>query len=551
MGSMAGMSLKTRLFGLMALVVLVVCALGVATVFSQRQAMMQDRQDKVRNLVESAVTLVSSYERLAQSGRISEADAKRTVSQVLSSMHYDQREYFFAYDADWNYVAHGAKPELIGKNLAGVKDPNGVELKDLFARAVASPGGGGFGEYVWNKPGFDKPQPKMSYVTTTPGWHWVVGTGIYLDDVNAAFRDQLLTLGVVLAVALLLLLSLGGLVLRNVLGQLGADPLETVAVVKRIASGQLAEPVSLKRGDRTSLMAAVSGMQEELRRLVQDIVADANQLSRMSGEVTGEAAVVGKGSEQQSEAATAMAASIEQLTVSVNHIADRSQDARDLASESGSRSQSGSAVIAEAVSEMRRINEAVDQTSGIITSLADKTDTISSIMQVIRDIADQTNLLALNAAIEAARAGEMGRGFAVVADEVRKLSERTAQATQEIAAMIQDVQQGAQNSRHSMEEAVARVKAGLGLAEQAGDEIARIQDSANGVIAVVGDISFALQEQSVASQTIAQHVEQIAHSASSNAVATQAAARAIHNMDQLASNLRQLVARFSVGERSA
>ncbi|WP_239690853.1 methyl-accepting chemotaxis protein [Chromobacterium sphagni] len=543
------MSLKTRLFGLMALVVLVVCALGAASVLNQRQTMMQDRQDKVRNLVESAVTLVSTYEQLAQSGKISETDAKRAVSKVLSSMHYDKREYFFSYDSDWNYVAHGAKPELIGKNLAGVKDANGVELLGLFRDAISSPAGGGFAEYVWSKPGFDQPQPKLSYVTTTPRWHWVVGTGIYLDDVAAAFHKQLLWLGGVLALALLVLLGLGGMVLRNVLGQLGADPLETVAVVKRIASGQLAEPVELKAGDQTSLMAAVSGMQEELRHLVRDIIADANQLSQASSEVTGEAAAVGKGSEQQSEAATAMAASIEQLTVSVNHIADRSQDARDLAGESGTRSKSGSAVIAEAVSEMRRINEAVDQTSGIITSLADKTETISSIMQVIRDIADQTNLLALNAAIEAARAGELGRGFAVVADEVRKLSERTAQATQEIAAMIQDVQQGAQNSRSSMEEAVSRVKAGLGLAEQAGEEISRIQDSANGVIAVVGDISFALQEQSVASQTIAQHVEQIAHSASSNAAASQSASRAIHNMDQLASNLRQLVSRFSVGER--
>ncbi|UTH75386.1 methyl-accepting chemotaxis protein [Chromobacterium sp. IIBBL 290-4] len=535
-----------RLFGLMVLVVIVVCLLGLASVIQQRHSMMQDRQDKVRNLVESAVSVVSTYEKLVASGKLPEAEAKRVVSKVLSSMRYDQREYFFAYDADWNYVAHGAKPELIGKNLAGVKDPNGVELKTLFQTAISSPGGGGFGEYVWNKPGFSQPQPKMSYITTTPGWHWIVGSGIYLDDVDAAFRQQLLWLGGELIVALAVLLALGGMVLNSVLRQLGGDPGDTVMVVKRIASGELSERVAIKSGDQSSLMAAVSGMQQELQRLVRDIIDHANQLSQMSGEVTGEAAAVGRGSETQSEAATAMAASIEQLTVSVNHIADRSEDARDLAKESGKLSNAGGAVIAEAVDEMRRINEAVDETSGIITSLADKTQTISSIMQVIRDIADQTNLLALNAAIEAARAGEMGRGFAVVADEVRKLSERTAQATQEIAGMIQDVQKGAEHSRNSMAEAVDRVKAGLGLAEKAGEEIARIKTSADGVIGVVGDISFALQEQSVASQTIAQHVEQIAHSATSNAEASKSASRAVHDMDQLAGRLRQLVARFRV-----
>ncbi|MEN2427623.1 methyl-accepting chemotaxis protein [Chromobacterium vaccinii] len=542
----AGMSLKARLVGLMALVVAVVCGLGVVSVYNQRQVMLQDRQDKVRNLVQSAVGLVSSYEKLVESGKIGEADAKRMLSKALSSMHYEKADYFFAYDSDWNYVAHGAKPELIGKNLAGVKDPNGIELKTLFQNAISSPGGGGYGEYVWSKPGFDQPQPKISYVTTTPKWHWIVGTGIYLDDVSAAFHRELLWLGGVLAAALLVLLGMGGMILRKVLSQLGADPQETVAVVKRIAAGHLDEDVAVREGDQDSLMSAVGAMQRELERLVRDIIDGANQLSQVSSKVTGEAEAVGRGSEQQSAAATAMAASIEQLTVSVNHISDRSQDARNLANESGTLSKSGGAVIAEAVSEMRRINDAVDQTSGIITSLADKTQTISSIMQVIKDIADQTNLLALNAAIEAARAGEMGRGFAVVADEVRKLSERTAQATQEIASMIQDVQQGAEHSRHSMEEAVSRVKAGLGLAEQAGSEIARIQDSASGVVDVIGDISHALKEQSAASQTIAQHVEQIAHSATSNASASQSASQAIHNMHQLAANLRQLVSRFSV-----
>ncbi|POZ61200.1 methyl-accepting chemotaxis protein [Chromobacterium alticapitis] len=542
-----GLSLKVRLQGLMLIAVLVVCAVGMFSVFHQRQSLMQDRRDKVRNLVEAVVTQVGAYEQLAADGKISEGDAKRALSKVISAMHYDKSDYFFAYDADWNYVAHGAKPELIGKNLAGVKDPNGIELKTLFQNAINSPSGGGYGEYVWSKPGFSGPVPKLSYVATTPGWHWIIGTGIYLDDVEAAFQRELLWLGGIMGAAMLLLLGLGGMILRNVLGQLGGDPQDTVAVVKRIAAGHLAERVRVRDGDDSSLMAAVSAMQLELQRLVRDIVDGANQLTQVSREVTGEAEAVGRGSEQQSSAATAMAASIEQLTVSVNHISDRSQDARDLAKESGTRSKSGGAVIAEAVGEMRRINDAVDQTSGIITSLADKTQTISSIMQVIRDIADQTNLLALNAAIEAARAGEMGRGFAVVADEVRKLSERTAQATQEIASMIQDVQQGAEHSRHSMEEAVSRVKAGLDLAEQAGEEIARIQDSANGVIEVVGDISYALQEQSVASQHIAQHVEQIAASASGNAAASQAASQAIHSMHQLATNLRQLVSRFNVG----
>ncbi|UGA36094.1 methyl-accepting chemotaxis protein [Chromobacterium haemolyticum] len=146
-------------------------------------------------------------------------------------------------------------------------------------------------------------------------------------------------------------------------------------------------------------------------------------------------------------------------------------------------------MISRAVAEMRRINESVELAAGTINELVDKAQVISGIMQVIKDIADQTNLLALNAAIERARAGEQGRGFAVVADEVRKLSERTAQATEEIAGMIAEIQQSSTQSHGSMEEAVRRAKNGLELAEQGGEAVGEISRSAGGVLGVVNDIS--------------------------------------------------------------
>nr|WP_199066616.1 methyl-accepting chemotaxis protein [Chromobacterium sp. ASV5] len=546
MNARTGLTLKARLMGLLLIVVIIICAFGMMAAINQKHSMLQDREDKVRNLVEGAVGIVGHFEALAQSGKMPEAQAKAEAAAILNSLRYDGKEYYFAYDRDWIYVVHGVKPAMIGKPIHGIKEGSGQDLGALFEANVNAGGGKGFTEYVWDKPGFDTPQPKISYLQTTPVWQWKVGTGIYLDDVDAAFRRELLILGSGMAVAIVLLMILGGIVLKTVLGQLGADPLETVAVVKRIAAGELAEPVPVRAGDRDSLMAAVSDMQQQLQRLVREIMDGANHLSQMSAHVTSQADAVGQGSEKQSEAATSMAASIEELTVSVNHISDRSQDARNLAEESGSLSQAGGQVIASAVAEMQRINESVDQAAATIGNLVEKTQTISSIMQVIKDIADQTNLLALNAAIEAARAGEMGRGFAVVADEVRKLSERTAQATQEIAVMIRDVQQGSEDSRHSMEQAVERVRTGLELAERGGEEIGRIQDSAKGVIGVVGDITYALQEQSVASQDIAQHVERIAQSASSNAAASTSASQQIKEMHRLADNLRQLVSRFRV-----
>jgi methyl-accepting chemotaxis protein len=304
--------------------------------------------------------------------------------------------------------------------------------------------------------------------------------------------------------------------------------------------------VNVAAGDTSSVMAAVQQMQQHLKSLVREIADEAVRLSGMSSDVARRSDAVVKGSDQQSEAAAAMAASIEQLTVSINHISSHAHDARNLSQESGRLSREGGEVISSAVNEMHRINESVDQAAETIADLASKTQTISSIMQVIKDIADQTNLLALNAAIEAARAGEMGRGFAVVADEVRKLSERTGQATQEIAGMIQGIQSSSDQSRACMEEAVGRVKNGLQLAVQGGEAISHIRDSATSVVDVVNEISHALKEQGSASTEIAQQVELIARSASGNAEEAAGTSKEVQAMHALADDLRQLVSKFHV-----
>ncbi|WP_438696814.1 methyl-accepting chemotaxis protein [Vogesella sp.] len=524
----------------------ILCVLGVLSLMHERATMLEDREIKVRNLVESAMTVVKAYEDKASSGALSEAEAKKQAASVLNAMRYDEREYFFAFDREWNWVAHGAKAAMIGKNLNSVKDASGAPLKPLFEQALQSGGGKGLVAYVWDKPGFDTPQDKISYIATTAGWGWVLGTGIYLDDVQAGFMAQAYVLIVEVLLAVALVVTVGYLIRRSVMQQLGGDPALTRDVVHRIAQGDLNVQVPLAAGDKDSLLAAVANMQQHLRELVGGIAGSSSTLSGMAGNIAGSAAAVASSSDQQSHAATEMAASIEQLTASIKQIAELAEHARTVSASSGQLSNQGGEVIASAVSEMQRINSAVDQAAGTIGNLVSKTQTISTIMQVIKDIADQTNLLALNAAIEAARAGEMGRGFAVVADEVRKLSERTAAATQEIAGMINEIQAGSEASRSNMEEAVNRVKAGLALAEQGGEAIHQIRDSANGVVGVVKDISQALAEQGHASEEITRNVEQIAQAAANNAAASGQSSQAIGELNELTQRLRSMVSRFQV-----
>ena len=255
---------------------------------------------------------------------------------------------------------------------------------------------------------------------------------------------------------------------------------------------------------------------------------------------------VAASSARQSEAASAMAASVEEMTVSISHVSDSARDALAISRKSGELSTQGGAVIHRAVDEINRIAETVRQASATIDSLGQKSEQITSVVQVIKDVADQTNLLALNAAIEAARAGEQGRGFAVVADEVRKLAERTTKATEQIAAMVEDMQGSARTAVTTMDDAVECVGSGASLAQQAGEAINQIKSEADKVIQVVNDITSALVEQNVASNDIASHVERVAQMTEENSAAAGAAASAAAQVEQLAGEMRGAVSRFKI-----
>jgi methyl-accepting chemotaxis protein len=217
-----------------------------------------------------------------------------------------------------------------------------------------------------------------------------------------------------------------------------------------------------------------------------------------------------------------------------------------LAERSGEASREGRAVTLDAAKEMAAIAEGARQSSGIVAELGGVTAEITSIVNVIKEIADQTNLLALNAAIEAARAGEQGRGFAVVADEVRKLAERTSSSTQQIGDMIQRIQSGTRRTMEAMESDVARANQGEELARRAGDSIDQIEQRAAEVVRSVNEIHLALREQSAAAKEVAARVEQIAQMTETNASASRQTSQNASQVSSLAGRLNELVAAFRV-----
>jgi methyl-accepting chemotaxis protein len=368
-------------------------------------------------------------------------------------------------------------------------------------------------------------------------------TGEASVAVYVAARNQLLAF---LGIALLVAVALSAWIIRAVTRPLGGEPDDAKAAVETIARGDLTAEIRVRPGDSDSLLAALQRMQRNLRRMITDLTGNAGGVASAAEQLASVSQQIATSSASQSDAASSMASAVEQMTVSIRQVAGGADEARHITREAGELSRGGRAVIEETVVEMQAIAAAVAGASHTIEAVGEKSQRISTIVHVIKEVADQTNLLALNAAIEAARAGEQGRGFAVVADEVRKLAERTAQATTDIGEMIEGMQASAGEAVATMQQAVGRVDSGVRLAGRAGESIGGISAGTERVVAAVNEISAALQEQSTVSNDIAANIERIAQMSEENSAATREARSSAESLRQLATGTLTAVRAFRV-----
>ncbi|AEV24512.1 MULTISPECIES: methyl-accepting chemotaxis protein [Azospira] len=534
---------RTRLMIFFAGVVLGLLAVGIFSLYVLRDNLMEDRRLKTRNVVESVLGVVDYFHKQQQAGKLSEEEAKRQAMDSLRNVRYDGKEYFWVQDRNLVMLMHPIKPDMEGKSQAALKDPNGKLFFQEMENVVKA-SGKGFVDYLWPKPGFDQPAPKISYVAEFPAWGWVVGSGIYVDDVNAVFRQQALLFSIMVVITLAILSVISWLINSSILRQLGGEPAYAVEVVRHIAEGDLVRPVEYSSPD--SLLAAMQTMQQKLANIFGDINGMASRLSSGAEHVSVAARETSVAAHNQAQSTSASAASIEQMTVSISEVSEIATQTEANSSQTAALAEEGAGLVKNAAQEIELISRTVATSSEQIQLLQQRSQEIGGIANVIKEIADQTNLLALNAAIEAARAGEQGRGFAVVADEVRKLAERTAKATTEIAQMIDSIQEETQTAVQAMATAAPQVDKGLELATQATAMLDEIHRQALDSLGKVRDVALATTEQATTATDIAKHVEHIASMAEETNATMQNNAAEAEQLEGLADQLRQTVSYFRV-----
>ena len=542
MNALANLRVATRMQLLIGLTLVGLIVLCLVSLFQLKDSMLEDRKQKTRDLVNVAAGIISHNHQLATSGKLSEEEAKTAARESLRGLRYGEDDYYFGFDTTGVYFLHGANPKMEGQPKIDMQDTHGKHIvRELIAAAQA---GGGFVDYWFPRAGQQQAEPKLGYATLFTPWNWVIGTGIYIDDVDKEFRQSAWLLGSISAVLLGALVFFGFLVSRSVLNQLGGEPKAATEIMERVASGDLT--ANIAQAPAGSLLHALGGMVTSLRQMVSEINGDANRLVDNAEKIATASDGVARAAEQQSDATSAMAAAIEELTVSSNHISDSARDTSHDSIAAVELSGQGSARVDQASQAIQQISNTVSDASTRIHALEERARQVSSIANVIKDIAGQTNLLALNAAIEAARAGEQGRGFAVVADEVRKLAERTSLATTEIEQMIVGIQGDTVGAVEAMNAALPEVQQGVELAASASESLREIEEGARRTLARIGEVADATKEQSTASTSIAQRVEQIANMVEETTDTIRGTAATAHQLQGIAVSLKQLISRFKV-----
>ncbi|WP_158529689.1 methyl-accepting chemotaxis protein [Parvibium lacunae] len=537
------LKVRTQLTAILVVAVLGMIALQFSMLFAMRDRLLEDHKKMVRGAVDIAVSTASHFYKLEKEGKLDRAQAQEQAKQVLRHIRYAGTEYFYIYNQQGINLMHAIRPDFEGQDKNDMKDPKGRPIvKLLLDAAVPNSPQKGFSEIEFPRPGDPVPVPKLLYTALYADWGWVIGSGIYLDDIKRIFVEELIRAIFMTVLATLVVGGIAMFILKNLVNQIGGEPQEAQQVMQELAAGNLS--VSVRSEAPYSILSTLGKTIGTLRETMTHIRQHAEQVASESQAILSDARTVAAATQSQTGASQHMASSIQELASSISQVSELALETESNSISAAHLAGEGEKIAADGATEMRKLADVARVATQRMDALVVQTNKVEKIANVIKDIAAQTNLLALNAAIEAARAGEQGRGFAVVADEVRSLAERTAEATVQITKMIQQVQTESADAVQVVSQVMPQVDQAVKLVSDVADKLRLIRQGATSTVERTRSVAEATREQSNTSQNVSHQVEEMSQMIENTNQAMQRTSAAVSRLDTLAADLRQEVAHF-------
>lgn len=536
------LKIRQRLWLNVGLAIAAIALVLLVVLIQFRDGQLMQRQLEMRALVESAFGVIDHHGKLADAGTLSVDEAKLRAAAVIESLRYGEAGYFWINDAGPSMVMHPHTPELNGQDLTHLTDPNGKRLFVSFVETAEANAEGGIVEFGWPKPGEHSAVPKISYVKLYRPWGWIVGTGVYVDDIDAAFWRQATTLGAVVAGTSVVLLLVATVVGRSIL-----TPIRKLqhAVEEVAVRGDLSVRANIVQGGELGAMGRhFNDMLEHLQQFVHQVGSAVNEVASASTELATITEQMQRSVKIELGQTTHVATAMNEMSATVKEIAADAVVTADATRDADGQVMHGTNVVNGVTETIGQLAEEVRQAGGVIGKLAEDSQAIDKVLDVIRGIAEQTNLLALNAAIEAARAGEQGRGFAVVADEVRGLAQRTQESTSEIQQMILTLQERTEAAVSVMNAGQEQAVLSKTREQDAVDSLASIADSVARIKDMSVHIATASEQQSVVAEDVNQSIIKIDTIATQTMTGATEIAMASRSLAKLAERMRMVSNQF-------
>jgi methyl-accepting chemotaxis protein len=542
--TMRSLSISRRLWLILFVSVLMLFTLAAAMLRQVHTDLYAAKAEKTMHVVQSASGIMEYFNGLETAGTLTREAAQKQALEAIRGLRYNQTDYFWINDLRPVMIMHPVNAKLNGQDLSTIKDPDGFAVFNEMV-TLAKAKGGGMVQYRWPKPGATDPVRKISYVRLFAPWGWIIGSGVYVDDVKAEFQQQMIhaalfSLAIILIMALLVLL-----IARSIVRPLR----DSVQAMANIASGEsdLTRALEAQGNDEITQLARHFNMfTAKMRDVIGQLKASATGLEQASTELGENAEQAQARSQQQSQQMELVATAVNEVTYGVQDVAKNAEHAAREMRDAEAQAQQGQVNIDSSLRQIEHLSSTINQAVEVIRTLSSQSTQIGGVLEVISSIAEQTNLLALNAAIEAARAGEQGRGFAVVADEVRLLAQRTQKSTAEIQGMIERLQTHSDAAVKVIADSSRASYLTIEQANQAGQSLSSISQALRNLNSLNASIASATLEQSHVVEDINQNVTQAAQLSLNTAMAAEQSTGASQHLRGMSEQLNSLLRQFRV-----